>query len=531
MAWTLLATQDVNTYYRGGTSPAKVQTFSYDLGGGDTLYKTVTYFKDGEVSSTLASIPAGGGGGGGPWDLTSDVTGILPIANGGTNSSTALGNGKMMASSGGAIVESTINTSDVFNKAGVSGGQTAYGGTASGNNLQLYSTTHATKGKILFGSTAALDETVGMFGSGTQSPAARFHSSGDRSMSSWTVNGVGFRADSATLTNTSSSGTVAAQVAHSLATPTFAFSSATIITDASTFYIAAAPTAGTNATLTRPWAQYIAAGRSYFAEGANFGTATQTATIRIASSMTGTNAAANSFYGSGAVNVTSAGSYQSAALTGDSTVTGSQNNTNTTGVGAVDAIARCSNTATATAIFCHRATAINSSTGTVTHLYQYRATGATNSGGGTITNIYGLYVDDVSVATNNYAAFLNLSSGSGKWNVYANGTATNYMNGSLTIGTTAASAKLHVVSTTEQERLGYDTSNYYSTTVSSVGLVTFDAVGSGAGFAFSDAISIPTASPASNGTGRAGQLAWDGTYLYVCTATNTWARVAITGGY
>lgn len=37
--------------------------------------------------------------------LTSDVTGVLPVANGGTNSSTALNNNRVMISSGGAIVE------------------------------------------------------------------------------------------------------------------------------------------------------------------------------------------------------------------------------------------------------------------------------------------------------------------------------------------------------------------------------------------------------------------------------------------
>lgn len=50
------------------------------------------------------------------------------------------------------------------------------------------------------------------------------------------------------------------------------------------------------------------------------------------------------------------------------------------------------------------------------------------------------------------------------------------------------SARLHVISTTEQLRVGYDASNYYSTTVGSTGGVTFNAVGSGAGFTFSDAV-------------------------------------------
>jgi hypothetical protein len=52
-------------------------------------------------------------------------------------------------------------------------------------------------------------------------------------------------------------------------------------------------------------------------------------------------------------------------------------------------------------------------------------------------------------------------------------------------------AKLEVLSTGEQLRLEYDTSNYFSTTVGSTGGVTLNAVGSGAGFTFSDAITVP----------------------------------------
>lgn len=59
------------------------------------------------------------------------------------------------------------------------------------------------------------------------------------------------------------------------------------------------------------------------------------------------------------------------------------------------------------------------------------------------------------------------------------------------IGTSSPSAKLHLVSTTEQFRSGYDASNYYSTTVGSTGGVTFNAVGSGALFTFSDNVVVP----------------------------------------
>jgi hypothetical protein len=46
----------------------------------------------------------------------------------------------------------------------------------------------------------------------------------------------------------------------------------------------------------------------------------------------------------------------------------------------------------------------------------------------------------------------------------------------------------------------------------------------------SDSIRIRTAkTPASaSDTGTQGQIAWDANYLYVCTATNTWKRSAIT---
>lgn len=58
------------------------------------------------------------------------------------------------------------------------------------------------------------------------------------------------------------------------------------------------------------------------------------------------------------------------------------------------------------------------------------------------------------------------------------------------LGSNAASARLHLIKTTEQLRVGYNTSNYFTTTVSSAGAVTFDAVGASAGFAFSDAVTL-----------------------------------------
>jgi len=58
--------------------------------------------------------------------------------------------------------------------AGVAGGQSVIGGTAASNSLTLSSTSNATKGKILFG-TSAYDEVNNRLGIGTTSPAERVH--------------------------------------------------------------------------------------------------------------------------------------------------------------------------------------------------------------------------------------------------------------------------------------------------------------------------------------------------------------------
>ncbi len=59
--------------------------------------------------------------------------------------------------------------------------------------------------------------------------------------------------------------------------------------------------------------------------------------------------------------------------------------------------------------------------------------------------------------------------------------------GTVSIGTsTPLGAKLEVLSTTEQFRAAYDASNYVKTTVSSNGLTTFEAVGSGAALKFNN---------------------------------------------
>jgi len=76
----------------------------------------------------------------------------------------------------------SIDSTGFFILAGQSGGQTAIGGTGSGNNLTLKSTSHATKGKIIFGNagTSAYDEVNERFGIGTASPSVAFDLKGSQ---------------------------------------------------------------------------------------------------------------------------------------------------------------------------------------------------------------------------------------------------------------------------------------------------------------------------------------------------------------
>ncbi len=88
----------------------------HDNGNVDILSKMSSATAN--ISSLTASSPVLTDGSNnlvsGNINLASQVTGILPIANGGTNSSTALANGKIMVSAGGKIVEGTSSSTPTF---------------------------------------------------------------------------------------------------------------------------------------------------------------------------------------------------------------------------------------------------------------------------------------------------------------------------------------------------------------------------------------------------------------------------------
>jgi len=84
---------------------------------------------------------------------------------------------------------------------------------------------------------------------------------------------------------------------------------------------------------------------------------------------------------------------------------------------------------------------------TLTNLYQFIAEQGTIGEGSTVTSQHGFHAaSTLTGATNNYGFYGNIASGAGRWNFYGAGTAANYLNGDLRIGTTtqSGSAKLTV---------------------------------------------------------------------------------------
>jgi hypothetical protein len=87
----------------------------------------------------------------------------------------------------------------------------------------------------------------------------------------------------------------------------------------------------------------------------------------------------------------------------------------------------------------------------------------------------------------NYSTAIGYGSIVGASNTFAIGGTGTFAVDTIFGGTTA-SAKVHIIKTTEQLRVGYDASNYFNATVGSTGVVTFDAVGTAPEFIFSDTI-------------------------------------------
>jgi hypothetical protein len=107
---------------------------------------------------------------------------------------------------------------------------------------------------------------------------------------------------------------------------------------------------------------------------------------------------------------------------------------------------------------------------TVSDVYHYLTSQSTIGASSAITNQYGFYAGaNMTGATNNYGLYSAIPSGTNRWNFYAGGTANNYMNGSLLIGSTTdtGAGKLQVTGAIQalgasgfvDTRVGYISSN------------------------------------------------------------------------
>jgi len=85
---------------------------------------------------------------------------------------------------------------------------------------------------------------------------------------------------------------------------------------------------------------------------------------------------------------------------------------------------------------------------TLTSLFHFRAAQGTFGLGSTVTQQFGFAVDNtLTGATNNYGFRGAIASGTNRYNLYMDGTAQNYFNGSVGIGITLPTNKFHVVNT------------------------------------------------------------------------------------
>jgi len=74
------------------------------------------------------------------------------------------------------------------------------------------------------------------------------------------------------------------------------------------------------------------------------------------------------------------------------------------------------------------------------------------------------------------------------------------------------------------------TMNFYSNSNAAAYLTSYSG-SIGGTITLGTLLQSPLTTKATNATGTAGQICWDSNYIYVCTATNIWKRVALTGGY
>lgn len=164
---------------------------------------------------------------------------------------------------------------------GVSVGDPLNGG---GNNAVVF--TDSSGNLKTDSSNFVFDDTKDFLGVGVTPALARVHIGGTISSAAWLANGIQFRTESTTITDTSSSGSLSTISGNAFGTPTFAASSSVTWATAATVYITAAPVAGTNTTITESYGLFIASGKGYVAGYWGIGGSAPTAQLQLGGSYT-----------------------------------------------------------------------------------------------------------------------------------------------------------------------------------------------------------------------------------------------------
>jgi filamentous hemagglutinin len=206
---------------------------------------------------------------GGAISATGNITGGNINTAGLVSSTGNITNGIANVLTGNAIVTSLVQAATLSATGNIIGGNlNAAGLSLSGNVVSglsmvtnITTTANITGGNILYGS-GIISGTGNIVTTGNV-VTDQLVVTGSVSNPSWTTTGIAIRSVASTYTDSSTlaSGTATSNHVHVLAQPTIAGANVSqVTTAAATLYIAAAPAAGTNMTITNPYALYVAAG-------------------------------------------------------------------------------------------------------------------------------------------------------------------------------------------------------------------------------------------------------------------------------
>ena len=346
------------------------------VGAGSDLF-TVDHLGNTTIAgtTTLATSLSG---------LLKATSGVVSTATSGTDYAPATSGTSLLYGNGaGGFSNATTGTGISF-----SGG--VLSATGSGGTVTSVATDSSlTGGTITTTGTLGINLTNPNTWTGAQTVSTSpFTISGNQSASAWTTNGIQLKVAAATLTDTSSSGTVAVNAANSFLTPTFAASSSTTYTVGTNVYISNAPSNGSNVTQSNSYALYVAAGPSAFLGGI---------------STAGANTQSNFFAVGGAIPGSTG---QSPAQFGGSSTVGLRALFNGVTTGTLATGVNYANVIVASSPI----TTFSSGTHSWLSNFVINPIGTITSGGATVTNTATAYIGAASAgvgSSNNYALYVN----------------------------------------------------------------------------------------------------------------------------